>query len=30
MSALGALDSSCDSLMELLEDLDFAEKLRKR
>ena len=30
MSALGALDSSCDSLMELLEDLDFSEKLRKR
>ena len=30
MSALDALDSSCDSLMELLEDLDFAEKLRKR
>ena len=30
MSALGALDSSCDSLMEMLEDLDFAEKLRKR
>ena len=30
MSALGALDSSCDSLMELLEDLDFPEKLRKR
>ena len=30
MSALGALDSSCDSLMELLEDLDFAEKLCKR
>ena len=28
MSALGAL--ACDSLMELLEDLDFAEKLRKR
>ena len=30
MSVLGALDSSCDSLMELLEDLDFAEKFRKR
>ena len=30
MSALGFLDSSCDSLMELLEDLDFPEKLRKR
>ena len=30
MSALGALDSSCDSLMELVEDLDFAEKLRKQ
>ena len=29
MSALGALDSSCDSLMELLEDLDFPEKLCK-
>ena len=30
MSALSALDSSCDSLMELLKDLDFPEKLRKR
>ena len=29
MSALGALDSSCDSLMELLKDLDFPEKLLK-
>ena len=30
MSALGALDSSCDSLMELLKDLEFPEKLHRR
>ena len=30
ISTLGALDSSWDSFMELLEDLDFPEKLCKR
>ena len=29
MSALGALDSSCNSLKELLKDLDFPEKLQR-
>ena len=30
MSALGALDSSCDSLMELLKNLEFPEKFHRR
>ena len=30
MSALGVLKSTCDSLMELLEDLDCPEKLQRR
>ena len=30
MSALGALASSCDSLLELFKDQDFPEKLHRR
>ena len=30
MSALGVIDSFCDSLIDLLKDLDFPEKHQRR